>query len=292
MGTRSGGEVDFFKTLLLFFAFFFIILALAGPQWGERLESVELQGIEIMFLLDTSNSMNAEDLKPNRLEVAKTLINDIVTSLNTDFVGLVNFSGLAYVQCPLTPDYEAFKLMVSATSISPPEEQGTDFGEAFALALKTFPERTESTRILMLITDGEDQEGAWQQSVADLKELGIITFTVGVGALSGAPIPIKNENNEITGWKKDKAGNIVRSRLDETALLRIAAEMEGQYFRLADLSGIDPLVEAMKSFERQILSRRMKSQKVHRFQYPLFLGIILLIFEMILTKKRLPWTKE
>lgn len=292
LGVRSGGEIDFFKTSLVAIALIFFILALAGPQWGEKFENVEIKGIEMIFLLDTSNSMNAEDLKPNRLEVAKQLITNIVDNLATDYLGLINFAGIGYVQCPLTIDYEAFKLMAEASTISPEEEQGTDFRGAMQLALKSFKSSQSDKRVIILITDGEDQEGQWQEFIPEIKKQNIIIFTVGVGAASGAPIPMKDKDGNITGWKKDKEGNIVKTKLDENTLVRIASLTEGQYFRLASAEGVDVFVDNLKRFERNVLKKKVKLEKIKRFQYPLLIGIIILLFELLLSERTFSWKKD
>ncbi|UCH93830.1 MAG: VWA domain-containing protein [Candidatus Aminicenantes bacterium] len=292
MGVRSGGEIDFFKTSLVIAAMLFFILALAGPQWGERFENVDIKGIEMVFLLDTSNSMNAEDLKPNRLEVAKQLIISIVDNLQTDYLALINFAGAAYVQCPLTIDYEAFKLLAAASLISPQEEQGTDFLQAFLLTLKSLENSKSDKKIMILITDGEDQEGQWQAFMPEIKKQNIIIFTVGVGATSGAPIPKKDKDGNIVGWKKDKQGNIVKTRLDENTLIRIASQTGGQYFRLTDAAGIDTFVNNLKTFERKVLRKKVKSQKIKRFHYPLIIGIIILLLELLLTERKLSWKEK
>ncbi|MGE5344295.1 MAG: VWA domain-containing protein [Candidatus Omnitrophota bacterium] len=288
IGVRSGSEIDFFKTALICGALFFFILALAGPQWGEKLENVDVRGIEMVFLMDTSNSMNAEDLKPSRIEVAKQLVTGVVDNLKTDYIGLVNFAGAAYVQCPLTVDYDAFKLMTEASSISPSEEQGTDFNEAFRLALKTFNKSARTNKkIIVLITDGEDQERSWQSSLSEIKSNEIVVFTVGIGAPNGAPIPLKDKEGNLTGWKKDKSGEIVKTRIDENTLIRIASQTGGQYFRLTDASAVDHFIHILKTFDRNVLRRTLKLNKIKRFQYPLIIGIILLLLELILSERKL-----
>jgi Ca-activated chloride channel family protein len=289
LGVRGGGEIDFFKTALVTLAMAFFILALAGPEWGEKFENVDIKGIEMLFLLDTSNSMNAEDLKPNRLEVAKQLIAGLVDNLRTDYVALVNFSGSAYVQCPLTIDYDALKLMVDASVISPAEEQGTDFSRAFELALKTYQKSRNEQRVIILITDGEDQEKKWQAFIPEFKKQKIIIFSVGVGAASGAPIPIKDKEGKLVGWKKDKQGNIVKTRLDEQTLRQVALRTGGQYFNLADSTGVEAILNKLKTFERRVLSQKVKLKKIKRFYIPLIIGIILLLLEMILSERKLSW---
>jgi Ca-activated chloride channel homolog len=297
LGVRSGGEIDFFKTSLVAGAMIFFILALASPEWGEKFENIDIKGIEMVFLLDTSNSMDAEDLKPNRMEVAKQLIVSVVDNLQTDYVSLINFAGTAYTQCPLTIDYDAFKLMVESSSISPSDEQGTDFSDAFHLALRTFKASKNSRKLMILITDGEDLEKKWQESMSEIKEQGVIIFTVGIGATSGAPIPIKDKDGNLTGWKKDKKGDIVKTRLDENTLIQIASQTGdrkagGQYFHLTDPASVESFVNILKTFDRKVLRNTMKLNKIKRFQYPLLIGIILLLLELFLSEKKLTWKEK
>ncbi|MCU0237517.1 MAG: VWA domain-containing protein [Acidobacteria bacterium] len=288
---RGGREIDFFKTSLLLAALAFFILALARPQWGERFESMDIRGLEIVFLLDTSASMNAEDLPPSRLEVARNLVAAIVDALRTDMVSQVNFAGSAYVQCPPTLDYEAFKLLALASAASPDAEQGTDFAKAFALGLRLFRNSPSSQKLMILVTDGEDQEQGWPEAVRELQKRKITVFTVGVGAAGGAPIPIRDGSGRTTGWKKDTQGNIVRSQLDETTLASIAADCGGQYYRLGAASGIAPLIGILRAYERQQLSRKVKSRRIDRFAYPLLLAVLLLAGEMALSDRRIAWRK-
>jgi Ca-activated chloride channel family protein len=288
---RGGREIDFFKTALLLAAFLFLILALARPQWGERFESLNIRGLEIVFLLDTSASMNAEDLQPSRLEVAKNLIAAVVDSLRTDMVSQVNFAAAAYVQCPPTLDYEAFKLLALATKASPEEEQGTDFAKGFALARRMFRNSRSSRKVLIMITDGEDQEQRWADEVRELKKQQVTVFTVGVGVPGGAPIPILDESGKTAGWKKDSQGGIIKSQLDEATLIRIASDCGGQYYRLGAASGIAPMIRNLRAYERQQLARKVKSRKIDRFTYPLLLAVCLLVVEMALSDRKVTWRK-
>jgi Ca-activated chloride channel family protein len=292
IAVRGGREIDFFKSALLLLALTFFILAMARPQWGERFESLDIRGLEIVFLLDTSNSMNAEDLQPNRLEVAKSLITTIVNALKTDLVSQVNFAAVAYMQCPLTMDYEAFKLMAQASQISPSEEQGTDFARGFTLALRMFKNSRSSQKLLVLITDGEDLEKNWPESLQELQKGKITVFTVGIGIPAGAPIPILDENGKTIDWKKDAQGNIVKSRLDEGTLIKIASSCQGQYYRLSAAAGIEPFIRILKNYERKLLAQKVKSKKIDRFQYPLLLAVFFLVFEMVLSDRKITWRKK
>jgi Ca-activated chloride channel family protein len=292
MVVRGGREIDFFKSALLLLALAFIILAMARPQWGERFENLDIRGLEIVFLLDTSNSMNAGDLQPSRLEVAKNLIATIVDALKTDLVSQINFAAVAYVQCPLTMDYEAFKLMAMASRVSPAEEQGTDFARGFDLALRVFKKTRHNQKLLVLITDGEDLENNWPDSLQQLQKEKITIFTVGVGIPAGAPIPVLDAEGKTVDWKKDVQGNIVKSQLDEGTLIRIASAGQGQYYRLSAAAGIEPFIRILKTVERTLLSQKVKSKRIDRFQYPLLLAVLLLVVEMILSDRKIAWRKK
>ncbi len=289
---RGGQEIDLFKALLLMGAVGLFILAWARPQWGEKVEAQEIKGLELVFALDTSASMAAEDLQPSRLEVAKNLIATLVDGLQTDFVALIDFAAVALIQCPLTQDYEAFKLLVQASPLSPEGEQGTDFSGPFQLATRTFRALRGGAKVLLLITDGEDQEKRWPEALEPLKKAGIPVFTVGVGVPQGAPIPLKDREGKIVEWKKDKAGNLVQTRLDEPTLMRIAAESGGRFFRLSEASGIAAFLEQLRQFQRQVLAQKIKRRKIERFAYPLLAGFILLLAETALSDRKMAWKRS
>ncbi len=292
LGFRSGREIPFIKAFLLIISVILFITALAGPRWGERFESLNIKGIEIIFVLDTSFSMNAEDVKPNRFIVAKELISNIMEEIKTDSVSLITFAGTAHVQCPLTIDYDSMRLLTDAASISPPEEQGTDFYEALSLALKIGRISSNGNKIVFLITDGEDQEERWKEILKKMKSEKLIVFPVGIGISSGAPIPLKNGSGKLLGWKKDNSGNIVKTKLNETVLRFIAKETGGNYFQFTNISEIDILLSNLKSFERSVLNKKVRSIKIERFHYPLALGIIVLIFEIALIEKKMKWKRN
>ncbi|MEN8221912.1 MAG: VWA domain-containing protein [Acidobacteriota bacterium] len=292
LGFRSGREIPFMKSILILIVLIFFIFALTGPRWGEKFENLNIKGIEMIFLLDTSFSMNAEDIKPDRFTIAKDLINTIVENLNTDYVGLINFSGIAHVQCPLTIDYEALKLLTEASVISPPEEQGTDFFEAFSLALRTLKISSNNNKLIFLITDGEDQEERWKEILEEIKSEKLAVFTIGIGIPSGAPIPVRDKSGKMKGWKKDNEGNMVRTKLNEAVLRQISKETGGSYFRLTDTAGIEVLMNNLKSFERSVLRKKVRSVKIERFHYPLAIGIIFLLIELFLIEKKIKWKKN
>jgi Ca-activated chloride channel family protein len=191
------------------------------------------------------------------------------------------------VQCPLTVDYEAFKLMTEASSISPPEEQGTDIAQAFKFALDSLKYTRDSQKVIVLITDGEDHSGEIEEILKTLIEQKITVFTFGVGSLEGAPIPLKDKSGKTTGWKKDKEGNMVKTVMDATILSKIASNTEGKYFPLADIRDIAAFIDELKNYERNILSKKMELKKTKRYYFPLIIGLLILLLEMVLTERKI-----
>jgi len=292
---RSGPETEWLKAGLLTLGSIFLVLALARPQWGERYEKASRSGLIAVFLLDTSNSMNAEDLLPNRLEAAKNLITRSAAALSSDLLGQVNFAATAYVQCPLTYDNEAVTLLSRASTISPGEEQGTDFAAAFLETLrmlKTASSPGAKEQLVVLISDGEDQEKSWANALDRLRKRSATVITVGIGTADGAPIPIRDRQGKISDWKRDNQGRLVKSRLDESTLSTIAARTGGRYFRMDDDRALFRFLAELKSTRSRVLAQKIKALPIERFYYPLWLGILCLAGEMVLSEKRWPWPKS
>ncbi len=292
LGFRRSHDVEVTKGVLMTLVLVLLLLALAGPRWGEAYEESDVRGVQLMFALDTSASMMAEDIKPNRLTLAKEIVDKILSSLQSDMVSLVTFAGRAYVQCPLTMDYEAFRLIVETTEISPAMEQGTDLGAALNVAAEALSRAREGGRMLVLITDGEDHELQWEKVLGELGKQKVTLFVVGIGALDGAPIPQRNERGEVTGWKNDQQGQIVKTRLDEQTLMRLAQETRGRYLRVDDVAAIPRLIDSIQGLERRVLGQQMNLRRIPRFHYPLALAVLLLMVEMVLTRRKIRWRKD
>jgi len=206
--------------------FFFIILACAGPRWGFHLQEVQRRGVDIVFLLDVSASMQAEDVKPDRLERAKREITDFLKIAAGDRIGLVLFAGDAFVQCPLTLDYDAIAMFLGSVGVDTLPVQGTDIGQGIKTALNAFDFKSAIDKVIVMITDGEDNEGLGLQQADKAMDKGVKIFVYGIGEPSGAPIP-----DETGGFKKDKIGNLILSKLNEKDLRRIAKATDGRYVR-------------------------------------------------------------
>ncbi len=216
------------KNILIISALGMMIVALAGPRWGSHYQEVTREGVDIMIIVDVSPSMLVEDVKPSRLERARREITDFLKVVQGDRVGLVAFSGTAFVQCPLTLDHGACQMFLSSLNPDLIPVAGTDIGAAIESGTTSFDLKAETDRVMLLITDGEDNEGKGLEAAEKAKEKGIKIFVFGIGDTSGGPIPSQSGHG---GFMKDKSGKLVLSKLDEESLRKIADVTGGDYVR-------------------------------------------------------------
>lgn len=251
---------------------FFTILALVRPQYGKKVEKVKTKGLDIMLVVDCSNSMLAEDIKPSRLEYTKSEIASFIDNLRGDRVGITAFKGDAQVVCPLTLDYSAVKLFLDILSPNVITTPGTNIEIAIKKAKDALMIKEEEAKykVMVLITDGENLEGTPLSAVEEVREAGIKIFTVGIGTPMGEPIPIKDENGNVTEYMKDESGNVVMSKLDEETLQRIALITGGGYSRLS----IKKVQTALYEMEKKEFEEKYETAYEDRFQYPLALAIM------------------
>jgi len=283
--TSQGRQV--FKVALIIIAVAFMILSSGRPQIGTKLEEVKREGVDILIALDVSLSMLAEDIKPNRLEKAKHEIDSFIDMLEGDRIGMIAFAGIPFVQCPLTLDYGAAKLFLDIMDVNLIPQPGTAIGDAVLLAIKTFEQRERKHKVLVLITDGEDHQGEPLKAAELAEKEGIVIYTVGVGSVKGVPIPVYNDRGSSAGFKKDRQGDVVTSKLDEITLEKVALQTNGKYFRAT--GGEDELVkiyEAISKMEKKELASVKFSQYEDRFQYILILAIILLVLEVFIQDRK------
>ena len=291
LAPRLAGEFSRSKAILraLFIMgfFAFAILAIARPQWGTRLEMVHRRGVDIIVALDTSYSMNTEDVVPNRLEKAKAEIRKLIQKSGGDRIGMVSFSGAAMVQCPLTLDHGAVNLFLDAASTGIVPEPGTSLAAAIETATSAFIEKERKYKVLVLFTDGEDLEGQVNQAIQKAKEGGVIIYAVGVGSPQGKLIPIKDAKGDVVEYRKDPDGKFVVSRLDERSLAEIATETGDRYFRATTSeSEIETLYSDISGLEKKELESRLFQNYEDRFQYPLALAIMFLVAESWISERR------
>jgi|GEM_PF-75179 len=266
------------KNLLLLLGVCFLFLSLARPQWGHTWTESRSRGIDIVFALDTSRSMLARDIKPNRLIRAKLAIEDFVNRLDGDRIGLVAFSGSAFLQCPLTLDYDAFFQSLDAVDTNVISAGGTDLSAAIREAESAFSVEN-NFKIVVLITDGEDLEESGIAEAARAAEDGLTVYAVGVGTAEGSPIPVRTRTGQIE-YVRDSNGQIVQSRLDDTTLTEIADSTGGFYVPLGATGfGLEQVLEAgIGSIPEEEISSELQRTAIERFQWPL--GIALFFFAM------------
>jgi Ca-activated chloride channel family protein len=266
-------------------AVFFLALALAGPKWGFRWQEVRRQGVDLVVAIDTSRSMLATDLKPNRLARAKLAVRDLVARLQGDRVALVAFAGTAFLQCPLTLDYGAFIESLASVDVGLIPKGGTALAPAIETAIGAFEGSEGKHQAVILITDGEDHEGGVEEAAKKASERGIRVFTVGIGTADGELIPL-----ETGGYVKDKSGKVVKSRLGESALQQIATTTNGVYLA-ASAGGLDLAAlqrEHIDTLEKRELSSTLERRFENRFQLPLALALLLLAIEPLIGDRRSP----
>lgn len=273
------------------FIYIFIIVGLANPQIGSKLEKVERQGVDLMIALDVSNSMLAEDIKPNRLERAKRAISKLVDQLQGDRIGIVVFAGRAYTQLPITSDYSAAKLFINTIDTDVVPTQGTSIGQAINLSLEAF-EKSDHEKAIIVITDGEDHDDNPVAAAEEAAKNGVSIYTIGIGLPEGAPIPVYS-NGKQTGFKKDMSGKTVVTKLDEITLQKVAAAGKGIYVRANNTTaGLKDIFERINKMEKQKYESRVFSDYEDRFQYFLVLALLVLILEQFVTDKRSKWADK
>lgn len=274
----AGGERTVIRYVLFLLALTFIILAAARPMWGTRVNEVARRGVDVIIAMDTSLSMDAEDIKPSRLRKAKLEMTGLVDRLRGDRVGLVAFAGSAFVQCPLTLDHSAAKMFLDIMDTGLIPRPGTALSRAISTSVEAFRSRERKYKVLVLLTDGEDHEGDPVAAAQAAAEEGVVIHTVGIGSPAGEPIPMRDERGNITGYKKDRQGEVVTSRLDEEALRAVASTTGGLYVRATQGEvELDSLVAEISGMEKRELQSKLHAGLEERFQYPLALALLLLV---------------
>ncbi len=264
-----------------------LAMALSRPQFGTRVETVRRQGQDVIVALDVSRSMYAEDLAPNRLERAKIEAGRIVQRLDGDRIGVVAFAGDAFVQSPLTTDYGAAMMFLAAMDPNLMSTQGTDLRKAVDVAVEALAETPPDNRILVLVTDGEDHEGGVAEAIATAAEANVTVHAVGVGSAEGVPLPDVGDDGVRRGFRRDEAGAVITTRLNETALQDMALQTGGRYYRIGQGGG--GLAQLAARIETGG-GREVESREVTQFeeQYQILLGtaLILLVVEFMLPEAR------
>jgi Ca-activated chloride channel family protein len=280
------------KFFLLLFASWTLVIGIANPQIGSKIEEVKREGVDLMIALDLSKSMLAEDIKPNRLERSKQAISKLIDKLKGDRIGLIVFGGEAFVQLPITTDYAAAKLFLSTVGTDIMPSPGTAIGDAIELGLASFgksddlEEGIETNKAIIVITDGENHIDDAIEAAEAASEKGVVVHTIGMGLTKGGPIPIYRNGIQV-GYRKDKEGNAIITKLNETMLQQIAAAGDGTYIRANNLqTGLSVLFTELNKMEKVKFGSKIFTDYEDRFQYFLALAIFFLILEFFVAEKK------
>ena len=278
------------KIILIVSALCCTIVGLANPQLGMRLEDVKQEGVDIFIALDVSLSMKAEDVKPNRLAKAKYEIGNLINRLGGDRIGLIVFSGESYVQFPLTTDYSAADLFLDVVDVESVPTPGTAIGSAVEQAVKSFNWNAPTKKVLVIITDGENNEGDAVAQSEDAAKKGVIIYTIGMGSPAGVPIPIYDANGRQVDFKRDRSGNVVLTKLDEETLEKIATLGNGKYFRGSSTQDeLDAIYKDVNALQKSEFGTKQFTDFEDQFQYFIGAALLLLLIEVLLSDKKTVW---
>ncbi|MDR0394775.1 MAG: VWA domain-containing protein [Tannerella sp.] len=270
------------KYFILFVAITVVIFIIAGPQFGSKLETVKRQGIEVMICLDVSNSMLAQDITPNRLEKAKQMLSRLTDDLSNDKIGLIVFAGDAFTQIPITSDYISAKMFLSSINPSMVSTQGTAIGSAINLAMRSFTPNENSSKTIVLITDGENHEDNAVQAAAAAVEKGVKVNIVGIGSTKGTPIPLGNN-----GYMKDNAGNVVITQLNEAMCQEIVQAGQGLYVRADNTnSALKALQNELGKMAKSEVESQVYSEYDEQFPTLAWIVFVLLIAEFLTSERK------
>lgn len=289
---RSGrrGVLKFIVFLLMITC---LILGLANLQSGSKMEEVKREGIDIYLAVDVSNSMNAQDIVPSRLDRSKQAINKLISGMQGDRVGVIVFADKAFVQLPITTDYAAAKLFLSSVNTNSVASQGTAIGEAINLAMKSFNEDDRS-KAIVIISDGEDHENeAAMDAAREAAKKGVRIFTIGMGLPDGAPIPIYDQYGRMTGYKKDKSGNTIVTRLDEDMLRRIAEAGDGLYVRASNSNvGLEKIYDDISKMDKSEIETKVFTDYEDQYQWFVGAAILLLLIGIFMSSGKRGWESK
>lgn len=287
---------SFFKSILkiivISLAIACIVIALVNPKIGTKLETVKREGVDIVFAMDVSKSMLAEDIAPNRLEKSKQLVTQIINNLASDRIGIIAYAASAYPQLPITTDYAAGKMFLQSLNTDMLSSQGTAINEAIELAKTYYNDEEQTNRVLFIVSDGEDHEGNAAAIAEEAAKEGIKIFTIGVGSEKGAPIPLK-QNGIIQNYKKNSQGGTVITKLNTTTLQEIAKEANGIYI---DGKNTKEVVEEVSTILQNMDKKEFEAKQFadfkDQFQWFLIAGLLLLFLDIFLLERKTSWVKK
>ncbi len=280
------------KAIVLSLVFVCISIALVNPKIGTKLETVRSEGVDIVFAIDVSKSMLAEDVAPNRLDKAKQLVTQIINNLVSDRVGIIAYAGKAFPQLPITTDYSAAKMFLQSMNTDMLSSQGTAINEAIKLAMTYYDDEDQTNRILIIISDGEDHSNIAIEAAEEAASEGIRIYTIGVGETKGGPIPIK-QNGIVLNYKKDSNGETVITRLDEETLKNIANAANGAYINGKNTNDvITEMKDVLSKMDKKEFEAKQFADFKDQFQWFLGGAILLLFLDVFFLERKTAWLKR
>ena len=293
---RLSPNLSFFKSVLklivLCLAVSFFVIGLINPKIGTKLETIKREGVDIVFAIDVSKSMLAEDVAPNRLEKSKQLVTQIINNLASDRIGIIAYAGKAFPQLPITTDYASAKMFLRSMNTDMLSSQGTAINDAIQLSRSYFDDEGQTNRVLIILSDGEDHNNLSVDIAGAAYEEGIKIYTIGVGSEKGGPIPLK-KNGVIVSYKKDQNSETVITRLNEKTLKSIANEAKGSYIVGNQTAVVvDQIKAVLNTMDKKEFEAKQFAEYKDQFQWFLGIGLFFLILDVLLLERKTAWLKR
>lgn len=280
------------KVILLALVIANLAMALVNPKIGTKLETVKREGVDIVFAVDVSKSMLAEDIAPNRLEKAKRIVSEIVNNLASDRIGIIAYAGQAFPQLPITTDYAAAKMFLQSMNTEMLSSQGTAIDEAINLAKTYYNDEEQTNRVLFIISDGEDHSNGAEKAVNEAVEEGIKVFTIGVGTAKGSPIPEK-VNGIVQSYKKDQNGDVIITKLNDAVLGTIASKGNGVYINGTDTEAVVEFVkETLNQMDKTEFEAKQFADFKDQFQWFLGAAVFFLFLDILVLERKTAWLQK
>ena len=283
---------SYLKTSIILFVITFLIIGLVNPKIGTELQTVKREGVDIVFAVDVSKSMLAEDIAPNRINKAKRLVSEIFNKLGSDRVGIIAYASTAIPVLPITTDFSSAKMFLESLNTDMLSSQGTSIFEAIELSRGFSDDDNQTNRVLCILSDGEDHEYKEDQLNSTINESGITILSVGLGSVKGAPIPIK-ENNIVKSYKKDENGEVVITRLDENLLQKIAQQSDGKYIKGDNTAYVvDEVINELKEMDKKEFESKQFVSFKDQFQWFIGIGLLLILLDSVIFNKKTKWIEK
>ena len=283
---------SYIKTSLTLLIISILVFGLVNPKIGSELKTVKREGVDIVFAIDVSKSMLAEDIAPNRIFKAKRLVSEIFNKLGSDRVGIIAYASTAIPVLPITNDFSSAKMFLESLNTDMLSSQGTSIVEAIELSKGYFDDENQTNRVLCILSDGEDHEYDENQFISTVSDSGIIILSVGLGSTKGAPIPIK-ENNIVKSYKKDDKGEVVITKLNDELLKKIATQSSGKYIKGDNTSlVVDEIINELKEMDKKEFESKQFVSFKDQFQWFLGAGLLLFLVNSIIFDKKTKWIEK